>query len=136
MKMRFVSGLAAGAVLLVSGAAFSGGVVTNAATLVNFDETTSELWALPNGQPLTAYLNQQFTAYLPANLAAYEPPDPCLPPAVAWNFTVAYDQVHHTHSTFVYNVLLQVQAQLGCGARVTSLTSGTPQPLLAITPSK
>jgi len=136
MKIRFVSGLAAGAVLLISGAALSGGVVTNSATLVNYDQTTSELWALPSGQPLASYLNQQFTSYLAADLTAYAPPDPCLPPAAAWNFTVAYDQRHHTHSTFIYNVLLTVQADLGCGAKVTALTSGSPQPLLAITPSK
>ncbi len=136
MKIRLVSGLAAGAVLLFAGAAFSGGVSTHAATLVDFDETTSELWALPSGQPLTSYLNEARTQYLPANLTAYEPPDPCLPPAATWNLTFLYDARHHTTSTFMYTALLKVMSQFACGARVTALTSGTPQPLVAVAPSK
>jgi len=135
MKIRLVSGLAAGAVLLISGAALSGGTATHATKLVNYDEATRELWAIPSGQPLTSYLNRQLTVYLEADLALYEPPDPCIPVVEAWNFTVKYDAAHHTKSTFVYDVLLAAQANLGCGAKVTSLTSGTPYPLVAIRPT-
>jgi hypothetical protein len=137
MKMRLVlSGLAAGAVMLSAGAAFSGGITTNTAQLVSFDSSTGELWAVPSGQNLTSYLNQKVTAYVAADLRLFEPPDPCFPPVAAWNFTVAYDQRHHTHSTFIYELLLGVMSDLQCSANVTSSTNGTPQPLVAITPTK
>ena len=137
MKIRIVSGgLAAAAVMLASGAAFSGGVITNPAQLVSFDRTTNELWALPDGQPLQSYLNQTFTSYLAADLRAFEPPNPCYPPAEAWNFTVEFDQRYHVQSTFVFELLLGVMSDLGCNANVTSITSGAPQPLVSVQPTK
>lgn len=135
--MRSVlSGVAAATVLLSAGAAFSGGVTTNPAQLVSFDRNTGELWAVPSGQPLTPYLNQTLTAYIAADLRAFEPPDPCFPPVQAWNFTVAFDKRYHVQSRFVFELLLGVMADLQCNASVTSLTSGTPQPLVAVQPTK
>ena len=134
--MRLVtSGLVAAAVMLGSGVAFSGGVNTSAARLVSFDRLTSELKALPTGQPLTTYLNQTFTSYIAAGPGQFEPPDPCYPPAEAWNFTVAFDQKYHVQSKFVFEVLLGVMSELGCNANVTSITNGAPQPLVSIQPT-
>ena len=136
MKMRsLVSTCAAGAVLLMAGAAFSGGVATNDAQLVSYDQQNSQLWALPDNLPLTSYLNQQFTTYLKADLASYEPPDPCIPLAEAWNFTVEYDQRTGRKSAFVFDLLLSAMSDLSCKASVTSITSGTPQPLIVLQPT-
>src|SRR5271155_3478165 len=113
MTMRsLVCTLAAGAVLLVSGAAFSGGTATSAAQLVSYDRTTSELWALPSGQPLSSYLNQVTTEYIAADITSFEPPDPCVPAVEAWNFVVAYDQRTGHKSTFVFETLLEVMSDL------------------------
>jgi len=134
--MRMVlSGVAAGAVMLSAGAAFSGGIVTNPAQLMSFDRSTGKLWAVPSGQPLTSYLNQRLTSYIAADIASFEPPDPCFPPVEAWNFTVAFDAQYHVKSTFVFEVLLGVMADLQCNASVTSSTNGAPQPLVAIKPT-
>jgi hypothetical protein len=136
MKMRsVVSTLAAGAVMMVAGAALSGGTATSPAQLVSFDRATSELWALPTGLPLSSYLNQTFTTYRAANITSFEPPDPCVPAVKAWNFMVALDQRTGAKSTFVFELLLGVMSDLSCHATVTSLTSGSPQPLVAIQPT-
>jgi hypothetical protein len=136
MKMRsLVSTFAAGAVLLMTGVAFSGGTATNSAQLVSFDRTTSELWALPNNLPLTSYLNQEFTTYVEADISSFEPPDPCIPTILAWNFVVNYDARSGKKSTLVYELLLTAMSDLSCHATVTSITSGAPQPLISIQPS-
>jgi len=137
MKMRsLVSGLAGGVVVLMAGAAFSGGVATNRAELQSYDRTSGELWAVPDGQPLQVYLNQQFTTYRAANLNDFVPPDPCFVLARAWNFVVAYDERTGKKSTFVFELLLTAQADLACHANVTSITNGTPQPLVIVQPTK
>jgi hypothetical protein len=136
MKMRsLVSVLAGGCVMLVAGAAFSGGMMTCRAELQSYDRTTSELWAVPDGQPLTSYLNQEFTVYAAADLAEFTPPDPCFVLARAWNFVVDYDEQTGKKSTFVFEMLLTAQSDLACHATVTSITSGTPQPLVVIQPT-
>ncbi len=135
MKMRsLVSTFAAGAVMLMAGAAFSSGTATNNAQLVSYDQQNSQLWALPDNLPLTSYLNQQFTSYLKSDIASFEPPDPCIPLVEAWNFTVDYDQHTGRKSTFVFEVLLTAMSDLSCKASVTSITNGSPQPLVAIQP--
>lgn len=136
MKKTIVwSGLAAALVTLVAGTAFSGGSSTTPAQLVNYDRTTGELWAIPDSQPVTSYLNQTFTTYLAADFLSFEPPDPCDPPTAAWNFVVSYDAATGRKSTFIYEMLLTSMAELGCSARVTSLNDGSPQPLLSIQPT-
>jgi hypothetical protein len=135
MKMRsLVSTFAAGAVLLMTGAAFSGSTSTNDAQLVSFDRTTSTLWALPTGLPLASYLNQPVTTYVAADLASFEPPDPCIPLVRAWNFTVDFDKHTGRTSTFVFEVLLDAMSDLSCHATVTSNPVTSPQPLIVITP--
>jgi hypothetical protein len=135
MKMRMVlSGLSAGAVIMVAGAAFSSGTATNTAQLVSFDQRTSTLWAYPTGRPLASYLNQHLTEYIAADLRLFVPPDPCIPVVDAWNFTVEYDRRFHVKSTFVFELLLGVMSDLACKASVTSVTSGSPEPLISITP--
>jgi hypothetical protein len=135
MKMRsLVSTLAAGAVMMIAGAAFSGGVATNPAQLVSYDRTNSMLWALPSGLPLASYLNQQHTVYQEANIIAFEPPDPCIPAIEAWNFTVKYDERTGRKSTFVFELLLTAMSDLSCHATVTSVPGGSPEPLVAIQP--
>ena len=132
---RLWSGLTAAALVLVAGTAFSGKTTTAAAMLVDFNDTTQELFAYPDGEALTTYLNRHTTQYLSADLTAYEPPDPCIPVATAWNFTVAYDSTHHVKSRFVYQVLLGAMSRLRCKATVTAITTGTPLPLVTITPT-
>lgn len=136
VKRILMSTLAAGAVLLVSGTALPGGLCSDSAELVSFDNSTGELWAVPNGQSLTAYLNRHSTAYLTADLGTYEPPDPCLPPAQAWNFVVAYDQANHTRSRFVFELLMGTMSAMSCRATVTSVSNGSSHPLIAIRPTK
>jgi hypothetical protein len=135
MKMRsLVSTLAAGAVMMIAGAAFSGGTATNPAELVSYDRANSMLWALPSGLPLSSYLNQKLTTYLEADLTAFEPPDPCIPAVAAWNFTVNYDKRTGQKSTLVFELLLTAMSDLSCHATVTSVPGGSPSPLVAVQP--
>ncbi len=136
MTMRsLVSGLSAGAVMLAAGAAFSGGVASVHAQIMSFDSASGELWAVPDGQNAAVFLNQPFTSYLPATVTPVEPPDPCFQLASYWNFVVSYDTTFNTKSAFVYGVLMNAMATQACGVTVTSLASGSPQPLVAIRPS-
>jgi len=136
MKMRsLVSTLAAGAVMMVAGVAFSGGTSTNPAQLVSYDRSTSTLWALPNGLPLSSYLNQKVTTYVAADLTAFEPPDPCIPAIEAWNFTVDFDARTGQKSTLVFEILLTAMSDLSCHATVTSVPGGSPEPLVAVQPA-
>jgi hypothetical protein len=128
------SALAAGAVLLVSGTAFSGGTRTTNDELVDFNVCTGELLAYPKGRPLVAYLHTAQTLHLTANLEVFTPPDPCLPLAEAWNATVAYDATHDASSTFIFDALLSIQSEFRCRAAVTS-TSGALRPILSIAPA-
>jgi hypothetical protein len=135
MKMRsLVSTLAAGAVLMVAGVAFSGGTSTTPAQLVSYDRASSTLWALPSGQPLSSYLNQKVTTYIEADITRFEPPDPCVPAVEAWNFTVKYDAATGQKSTFVFDLLLTAMSDLSCHATVTSVPGGSPTPLVAVQP--
>ena len=129
------SGLAASAVMLVAGAAFSGGTgVDN--RLFAYDQATGHLTGLPlvTGGVLTTYLHDATTVHVAADLTKFLPPDPCLPVADAWNATVRYDERHHRTSTFVYDALLVLMSDLQCRASVTSI-SGTPAPITVIGPS-
>ena len=65
----------------------------------------------------------------------FEPPDPCIPTILAWNFVVNYDARSGKKSTLVYELLLTAMSDLSCHATVTSITSGAPQPLISIQPS-
>lgn len=127
------SGLAASAVLLVSGVAFSGGTPTPV-QLMDYNRTTGELWAYPQGQPLATYLHQPTTVHEKALLSHFLPPDPCLPLAHVWNVVVDYDQRSGQVSTPVFDALLEVMSRFQCSARINA-DSGSPQPIVTIAPA-
>ena len=133
-QRTIVCGAAATALLLVSGAAFPGGQTTSVDELVDFDASTGELWAYPQGQPMAAYLHSPQTQHMLADLSRFTPPDPCFPLAHVWNNTVRFDERHNVTSTIVFEVLLGLQSRFQCKASVTSV-SGSPQPLVRITPT-
>lgn len=131
------SGLAAGAVLFVSGAAFSGGPATTTTnTLVDYDESTHILAGIPLHQTnAVQYLHNASTVHLVADLAVFTPPDPCIPAVDVWNATVNFDEKYGVTSTAVFDILLTVMSDLKCNASVTSV-GGTPaNPIVAITPA-
>jgi hypothetical protein len=128
---------AAAAVLLLSGAAFPGGVTTSINELVEFNESTGELWAYPKGQPMAIYRHTRDTRHLLADLSRFTPPDPCFPLAVAWNRTVRYDERHHVQSTFLFEAILSLQSRFQCNATVTStdIATSSPPPIVQILPT-
>ena len=136
MKIRIVSSaLAVGAVTLIAGAAFSGGSKTNDNELVDFDQNTGHLWAVPqNHGNASEYLHTPHTIHLEGNLGRFEPPDPCDELVHLWNFTVHYDRHYRVNSSGVYEALLGLMAQNKCGATITS-TSGSPPPITSIAPN-
>ena len=135
MKIHvLLSGLAAGAVMLSAGAAFSGGSTTAKARLVDFDPSTGHLSAYPTGGALTTYLHDGKTVHAMADLTKLTPPDPCHGLAAAWNATVVYDTRHDVTSTFIFEALLSVMSDFQCSASVTS-TSGSPNPIVVISPT-
>ena len=140
--MRMVwSSLAASAVLLVAGTAFPGSGGVN--QLVDFNQSTGELWAIPSGATTPAtYLHDASTSHGIADLKGFTPPDPCRGLAEAWNATVRYENTHEgqtgRETTFVFEVLLTLMSDFKCNATLTTSTSGTPsttQTLSAVTPS-
>ncbi|HEY1696258.1 MAG TPA: hypothetical protein VGG39_29030 [Polyangiaceae bacterium] len=126
-------GLAASALLFASDAAYSGGSTTNDNMLVDYDQSNKQLTGIPPTGVITTYLHDATAVHEVADLASFLPPDPCIPTAEAWNLTVAYDERHHTTSTFVFDVLLEIMSNLKCSTRITS-TSGTPNPIVVISP--
>jgi hypothetical protein len=132
-----LGGLAASAVMLVAGTAFSGG---NAATtdneLVDFNQKTGELWAFPQGQSMQLYLHSHHSRHAVADLSRYLPPDPCLPIAEVWNELVATETNNGIRNVVVFGALLQLMTRFQCRASVTSVSDGaSPQPIVVIAPS-
>lgn len=135
MKIRIVSSaLAISAVTLIAGAAFSGGSKTEDNELVDFDQTTGHLWAVPQSQGnVSLYQHTPQTIHLEGNLGHFEPPDPCDELTRLWNFSVHYDRHYRTSSEGIYEALLQLMAQNKCSASITS-SSGSPPPITTIAP--
>ena len=139
------SGLSASAVLLVAGSALPGGTAaTTHNQLTNFDQSSGELWAYPldaAGKPLpiATYLHDANTLHGLADLTKFTPPDPCRGLTEAWNATVRYETQHEGQNArptqFVFEVLLTLMSDFQCRATVTSTTTGTPQPIVVITPT-
>jgi len=136
MKIRIVSSaLAVGAVTMIAGAAISGGSKTNENQLIDFDQNTGHLWAVPQNQGnASEYLHTPHTIHLEGNLGRFEPPDPCDELVHMWNFAVRYDRHYHVNSQGVYESLLGLMAQNKCGATITS-TTGSPPPITSIAPN-
>lgn len=135
MKIRIVSSaLAIGAVTLIAGAAFSGGSKSSDNELVDFDQNTGRLWAVPQNGNVALYQHTPQTIHLEGNLGRFEPPDPCDELTRLWNFTVHYDRHFTTDSRGIYEALLQLMAQNKCSATITS-TSGSPPPITTIAPN-
>jgi hypothetical protein len=136
MKNRILtSALAISAVTLVAGAAFSGGNQAADNELVDFDQNTGHLWAVPQNQHNAAlYQHTPQTIHLEGGLGRFEPPDPCNELGHLWNFTVRYDRHYHTDSRGIYSALLGLMAQNACIATITS-TSGSPPPITSIAPA-
>jgi hypothetical protein len=135
MNMRSVwSSLAASAIVLVAGTAFSGGGVVN--ELVDFNQATGELSAYPAGsQSVATYLHRPSTIHLPS-IGSFTPPDPCTGLADAWNITVVFDERHNTTSTFVFEALLTIMSDFQCHATVSTTTgSGTLPDIVTIAPT-
>ena len=135
MNFRTIGcGVISGALMLVSGAAFSGGQTTTTDQLMDFDTSSGKLWAFPHGKGLTTYLHKVETEHLAVELSRFLPPDPCLPIARAWNFTVQFDEKNRVRSTLVFEVLLVLLSDFQCRATIVN-TDGSPRPLLRITPT-
>ncbi len=135
MKIRIVSSaLAIGAVTLIAGAAFSGGSKSTENELVDFDQSTGHLWAVPQNGNVALYQHTPQTIHLPGSVLGYEPPDPCFELTHLWNFTVHYDNAFRTDSRGIYEALLQLMAQNRCSATITS-ASGSPPPITSIAPT-
>ncbi len=137
IKRGLVCGAAVGAVLLFTGAASSGGSSTSHDTLMNFDRTTGELWAVPQGQALAAFLHSSETAHLIADLSHFLPPDPCRPLAQVWNVAVQVENRSGVKFPVVFEVLLTLMSDLQCNATITTtnLPTSSAQPMISIAPS-
>lgn len=133
--MRIVSSvLAAGAMTLVAGAAFSGGHRTDVNRLMDFDQSSGRLWAYPQNQPLTTYQHTAATRHLEGDLGSFEPPDPCFELGHMWNYAVNYDRRFRTNSGPIFESLIGLMAANKCTATVTT-TSGSPPPIESIAPA-
>ena len=136
MKNRILtSALAISAVTLIAGAAFSGGPHSSDSQLVDFDQNTGRLWAVPQNQHnASEFQHTQYTLHLEGELGRFQPPDPCDELGHLWNFTVRYDRHYHVESVGVYEALLGLMAQNSCAATITSV-GGSPPPIVSIAPN-
>src|SRR5215467_6046864 len=107
MKIRIVtSALAVSAVTLMAGAAFSGNSKTTDNELIDFDQSTGHLWAVPQNQHNAAlYQHTPATIHLEGGFGRFEPPDPCDELGHLWNYTVRYDRHYRVNSAGVYEAL-------------------------------
>jgi hypothetical protein len=137
MKKGFVCGAAVGAVLLFSGAAFSGGGTTSHDKLMDFNRTTGELLAYPQGMALSSFLHNAETQHLLADLSRFLPPDPCTPLARVWNTVVRIETETGLRFPIVFDILLTLMSDRQCSATITTtnVPSTAAQPMISIAPS-
>lgn len=138
MKKQLVSGgLVATAILLVSGAAFSGPVNTlPSAEIVEFDAATHEVFTSVNNV-VNVFLHEPGTVHLPAIIGpGSHPPDPCFGFALTWDTVVFVDTITRTENTAAFEVLLGLMAGFQCKAEVTSdvVTGSGPAPIVSMLP--
>jgi len=135
MNKRVLWGaLVSTAVLLTSGAAFSGGTTTSDVQLMDFVESTQRLWAYPRSGALTEFQHTRATIHLPGVFRGAHPPDPCDGITRAWNNIVRIDERRHIETTRVFLVLLDQMARFQCNATVTSTDGASPAPIVSIAP--
>jgi hypothetical protein len=137
MTKRFLCGAAVGAVLLSSGAAFSGGTTTSHDQLMSFDRTSGELLAYPQGMALSAFIHSPATQHALADLTKFLPPDPCTPLARVWNRVVTIETETGLRFPIVFEILLTLMTDAQCNASITTtnVPSITAQPMISIAPS-
>ncbi len=137
MIKGFVCGAAVGAVLLFSGAAFSGGPTSSVDKLMDFNQSTGELLAYPQGMPLSAFLHSPATQHLLADLTKFLPPDPCTPLARIWNTAVNVETETGLKFPVVFEFLLVLMTDAQCKATITTtnIPSTAAQPMITIAPS-
>jgi hypothetical protein len=137
MIKRFVCGAAVGAVLLFSGAAFSGGPTVSLDKLMDFNQSTGELLAYPQGLGLSAFIHSPVTQHLIADLSKFLPPDPCTPLARIWNAGVRIEERTGLRFPVFFEFILVLMTDAQCKATIT--TTNTPssvaQPMISIAPS-
>jgi hypothetical protein len=136
-KQLALGGLAATAIMLVSGAAFSGAVNTMpSAEIVEFSPPTHELFASVSGV-INVFLHEPGTVHLPAIFGpGSHPPDPCFGLGLTWDGVVFADTLTHTQNTVAFEALLGLMAGFQCKAEITSdvVTGSTPAPIVSMNP--
>jgi hypothetical protein len=137
MKKGFLCGAAVGAVLLFSGAAFSGGPSTSFDKLMDFNRTTGELLAYPQGMPLSTFIHSSETLHLAADLSKFLPPDPCTPLARIWNAGVRIEGETGLRFPVFFEFMLALMTDAQCKATITTtnVPSTNAQPMITIAPS-
>jgi hypothetical protein len=138
MNKKFASGgLVATAILLASGAAFSGSVSTlRSAEIVEFSAATHEVFTSVNSE-VNVFLHEPGTVHLPAIFGPHShPPDPCFGLALTWDSVVFVDTITRTENTVAFEVLLGLMAGFQCNAEVTSeiVTGSAPAPIVSMLP--
>jgi hypothetical protein len=141
-KRGILCSAAVSAVLLVSGAAFAGGLTLGGSTasndtLVDFNQSTGELWAVPPGKAVASFLHSPVTVHLIADLSRFLPPDPCLPLARAWNGAVRIEARTGLRFPIFFEIVLGLMSDLQCKATITTnaFSNATPEPMISIAPS-
>jgi hypothetical protein len=141
-KRGFVCGAAVSAGLLLSGAAFAGGLTLGGSRsstdkLVTFNQSTGELRAEPPGQAIVTFLHSSETQHLIADLSRFLPPDPCLPLARTWNVAVGIEDRTGLRFPIFFDFLLILMSDLQCNATITTnaFSNATPEPMISIAPS-
>jgi hypothetical protein len=137
MRKGFLCGAAVGAVLLFSGAAFSGGPTTSLDKLMNFDRASGELLAYPQGMPLSTFIHSAHTQHALADLSRFLPPDPCTPLARVWNTAVRIETETGLRFPVIFEILLSLMSDFQCSASITTtnVPSTTAQPMISIKPT-
>jgi hypothetical protein len=137
MMKRFVCGAAVGAVLLFSGAALSGNPPTTSFDkLMDFNQSTGELLAVPQGMALSAFIHSPATQHLIADLSKFLPPDPCTPLARIWNTGVRIENETGLQFPvfFEFMIVLMTDAQCKATITTTNTPSSVAQPMISIAP--
>jgi hypothetical protein len=135
MKRLLSGGLVATALMLSSGAAFSGSVTTlPSAEIVAFSTATHELSV---ANVVNVFLHEPGTVHLPSVFGpGSHPPDPCFGLGLTWDGVVFADTITQTQNTAAFEALLVLMAGFQCTAEITSdvVTAPAPAPIVSMNP--